>query len=1252
MSEKKWTSEQRRAIDERKRTLLVSAAAGSGKTATLTERIIESLIYDESSDVSKMIVVTFTRAAAAELRERVTSALSAAIAKNPENKRLEKQLLLLPSAKINTIHGFCSDILRQNASAIGLSPSFRVCEENERELLLLDLTKALVEECYSSLDNSVCEGDDFCLLADNLVSARSEGNIEEILIGMYKKLGSFIDKVAALRTLRDNFLPFTEFFDTEAGKRINENLKASFSHYKVLYEKNIENVCAYSGDKVIEKHLPTYECDLSYIKKALFSLDGGYEEAKRAMLEYEKAKLGSVKTEDSDEYDEIAKATRTEFWDLHKSITKGFFSYDASQLNALQTKLYNFHSTLYLVLSELDRRFRNEKIRRGICDYGDLEHYALEILYNGEEISPVAQDLRDYYDAVYIDEYQDINPIQHKIFAAIRREDNCFMVGDIKQSIYSFRMADPDIFASMKKEFPKIDEAEKTGEAAIFMSNNFRCDKTVVDFTNLVFDALFGVAGDSIGYEDKDKLIYSKAEIEGYIPHLPVVSLIEKAGKSKDEKERLETLDDEEEEPLNKDNREAEYVASEIEELLGQPLANGKRIEPSDIAILLRGTKNHGKEYYNALRARGIPVSIESEDGFFDDPEVLLALCLLNVVDNPQRDIFLMGLLHSPLYDFSLDELALMRIEGGRELSLYDCLCLYTENHEEFEKGRRFLSDLDRFRRKARGLSADRLISYLYKETGILSMCGENSSKGHNRLLLLYNAAREFEASSFKGLYNFLSHVNGMIEKGQSLVEGSSSEGEGVRIMTIHKSKGLEFPVCFICENARSLESQDAKGELVFDSKTGFSPKFLEGDKGLRVENPVRRAIIDRIKVKSREEELRVLYVAMTRARERLYITGKVNGKLDNLLRKSRQNGENMTEYSVLHTSNTLSWILSAMAKKGELGCELRYAFKEDGVFEYVDIGDDFLRHEDTYIEPAQEEEAAEQEKPVAVETEREEIITRQEIGEEEIDRVKELLLDRFAFEYPLTHLSNMPAKLSVSKLYPDILDESEEISLSELLESQEEKADMPEAEKEGEEKGRKRVLPRFLSGEEVDSATKGTATHVFMQFADFGRLKEKGASDELSRLVALGFISDADAKIAFIDELEVFASSDFLSEILSSSGVRREFRFNTQLDASLFTRDEEKKEKLRGKFLFVQGVIDCILEHEDGSYTIIDYKTDRLSPYELSHEWAAKKKLADRHREQLKYYALACEKMYGKPPKATKIYSLPLGRAIDVELN
>lgn len=1274
--EKEWTKEQRQAIEKRERTLLVSAAAGSGKTATLTQRIVETILYDDKADISKMVVVTFTRPAAAELRERISAALSKEKAKNPDDTRLERQLLLMPSAKIGTIHSFCADIIRQNASAIGLSPAFRVCETTEKGLILFDIAKTLVEECYSSLDNSVCNGEDFCRLADNLTSTRSEGSVEEILIGMYENLNSFVDRVEALGRLRDNFQPFTEFFDTVAGAKIKENVASFYEYYRQLYENDLKNIRAYSSDRVKKNHLPAYEEELSLIKGVLLSLDSGYEKTRKAILRERQEKFGGVNAEHSDEYDLNLKEIRKELWlkgGERDALAKGLFSFEPEQIEELQARLYNFHSTLYLVLSELDRRFRREKLKRNICDYGDLEHYAHELLYNGKEKSSIANEIREYYDAIYVDEYQDVSPIQHEIFAAISREDNCFMVGDIKQSIYSFRMAEPDIFAEMKGSFTDVNEVKGREAASIFMSSNFRCDETVVNFTNLVFDALFGVAGASIYYEKKDRLIYAKKNIVGYTPVLPKVALI--AGMTKDEKERMRGIDadGDEEETEVQESVEAEYVASEIERLFKEKKENGKNIKPSDVIIMLRKSGTHGRAYYNALRARGIPVSMESQSGFFDDPEVLLALCLFNVVDNPQRDIYLMGLLHSPLYGFSLDELAAIRLEES-ELSLYDALCLYTEKNG-FKKGERFISELEDFRKKAQGLSADRLISYLYRETGILSMCGENTEKGHGKLLVLYNAAREFEASSFKGLYNFLLYINGLIEKGKSLVEESVvGDVSGVRIMSIHKAKGLEAPVCFVSNTFTSLDPKDVKNDLVFNSDIGFSPKFLESEKGLRAKNPVRQAIIDVMNFKSREEELRVLYVALTRARERLYVTGKLNGGLDNFLDKKKREGRNMCEYSVLHASKPIDWILAAMAKENRLYCELVCAHKkESGEFEELDIGSKFLPSAPTpCVLPVQE---GIERKDEAEQKEKED-----KKKEETLKNIRNTLLERFDFEYPFEHLKDMPAKVSVSKLKPELLgsDETSPDELKKMLGGKEkllrdEKKDSPETanasvktgapdeanaekqEKTDENRERKKTVPKFISEQdteqkEEDSAARGTATHLFMQFADFERLRATGAEEELSVMTAAGFISKKDAETVFIDELERFAHSDFLSEILSCANARREFRFNTQLDASLFASGE-KKEQLKGEMLLVQGVIDCILEYDDGSYTVIDYKTDRLSSYELENEWAARKKLSDRHREQLKYYALACEKMYGRPPKATKIYSLPLGKAIDVKL-
>ena len=443
------------------------------------------------------------------------------------------------------------------------------------------------------------------------------------------------------------------------------------------------------------------------------------------------------------------------------------------------------------------------------------------------------------------------------------------MVGDIKQSIYSFRRADPDIFASLKASFPKLGSGE--GKAAtIFMSDNFRCDKPIIDFINAIFDVIFGVAGDSIGYETADRLNFKKQCAEEYTGVIPQFIMLDKPPSKK----RGASDPDEEDEEIEGVISECEYVAKKIKALLADGrLSNGKRIRPSDIAILLRSAKSKAAKYAEALRACGIECSNNESESFFSNPEILLVLCLLNTIDNPQRDIYLAGALHSPIYNFSLDDLIKIRLSVKGKRSLYDALVEYCEANPDFERGAFFLSELERYREKARGCPVDKLIRYLYNETGLLSMYGRASETGHTRLIYLYNHARSFEASSFKGLYNFVQYINEIIEKKRAFAEPSAETGTGVSIMTVHHSKGLEFPVCFVCDCGASISSKDTQTDLLFDAAMGVCPTFLE-DGGVKVNNPVRFAMARHINDNAVREELRVLYVALTRAREQLYVVG------------------------------------------------------------------------------------------------------------------------------------------------------------------------------------------------------------------------------------------------------------------------------------------------------------------------------------------------------------------------------------------
>ena len=1247
----KWTDEQLSAINTRNKSLLVSAAAGSGKTATLTERIISSLLDpDNSADISKMLVVTFTRAAAAELRERISLALSDACEKNPDNATLRRQLLYLPSAKISTIDSFCADIVRQNATSVDIRPDFRVCDQNERALLCRDIMENLVEECYGAGDGSVVSVSEFCHFADSIASAKQGEGLSDALLLIYEKTTSHPKRTDALLELRDNFLPFRDFLSTRCGALIKGELALAFEHYEKIYTSYIEEISQSGSEKIIQKHLPSYEGDLRFIATMRSCLEKeDYTAVRSRMKAFEKISLGTVRGEHL-EADTQMRRLREEFWKYLSSVLEKYFSYSESELQMLQDKAYSFCSVMHKVLCEFEGRFLREKRRRGICDYGDLEHYALQILYDGEDCSEVAKSLQSTFDYVYIDEYQDVNAVQHAIFSAVSREDNCFMVGDIKQSIYSFRHAEPDIFAEMKKSLPKLTDAAQALGAGIFMSKNFRCDETVVNFVNAVFNRVFAVAGESIGYESGDALQFAKRCPDAYTGALPEIYLIAKES-SKDNEDEDEDDGDigtaEDEQAIS----EAEFVAKKIKELLDTAtLANGKKVKPSDVAILLRAAKSKASVYAEALKKNGIPCDNNEQQSFFESPEILLMLCILNTIDNPQKDVYLAGALHSPVYSFSLDELIEIRLFAGARLSLFDALCVYCEQNPDFEKGKSFLFELERFRLKSRGCPVDRLIEYIYNETGILSLYGKNSEMGHSRLLCLYNHARTFEASSFRGLYNFVQYVNEIIERKGTFAEPDKRSGDGVQIMTIHHSKGLEFPVCFVCDCSYNLTPQDLKQDMIFDKELGVSLKYLcDGD--VKAENPIRYAMSRNVYKNAMLEELRVLYVALTRARERLFITGKATKKTRDFVEECMTNSRFLSMHSVLGMHSNMKVVLSSVLGECE-ACAKIFCVDEKGneipLTEYLSVqGDEGENEEAKEAKEAQPSHECDTASECDTDTQ-----APQEKEKSPQDDFASEIKKRFEYEYPYEKLSSIPAKLSVSRLYPDVLDDIYDNSLS-LSDAQEGEKGAPSDTQDETAEHTRVIEPRFISlsdTDESDASKRGIATHLFMQFADFASVKKNGARAELASLVERGFISQKDADIVYADELELFEGSLLLSELLSARQVRRELRFNILLDASDFSKNEELSHALDGEKLLVQGVIDCIIENEDGSYYVVDYKTDRLSDYEKSHKNAARATLAQRHSRQLEYYKQACERIYGKEPKKVMIYSLPLGDTVEIE--
>lgn len=1189
------TAAQAAAINERSKTLLVAAAAGSGKTWTLTERIIEILLSEDApTELSELLIVTFTTAAAAELRERIAKALREALIKNPENERLTRQLLSLSSANIYTIDAFCNEIVRRNTAAVGLAPGYRVPDTAEVYLLASSVMESLIEGLYAAeLPESGISGEDFAALADCLTDVRSDAALTETLLHLYRKTDSEEEGVEALRPLCDAYRLTSEDavnahpYVTYMLRQVREVAAEYSDAMRSLSERLIDDPRATAPySKLFSTLLPL----LTSLQDA-----SSYRAVHEQLSAFSWPRLPSLaqKSEIALAIDARYTALRSELKHLHNT----FFLYTEAELITLFAELHKKMQTLVCTLSAFDRMYRAEKRRLGLCEYADMERYAYMCLWKDGRRTDIAEALRAQFKGVYIDEYQDVNRLQDRIFEAISNDTNRFMVGDIKQSIYGFRSADPEVFADMKRSFAHLSEAADASQAAIYMSENFRCDRAVIDTVNELFDTLFGAVGASIGYLPEDRLICAKDQ-DG-VPYRTSELLLTE--RQSDDAEESESEEQDEQAPLKSAESEAHTVAARIRELLANGIKNdGTPVQARDVAVLFRAAKTNIPVFSQVFADYGIPCHIAESCDFFLNADVLLTLCLLNAIDNPSKDIYLTGLLCSPLFGFTPDELVHVR-RADESGTLYRALVAYTEATGN-EKCRSCLRTLDRYRKIAEGMPMDALLFRLYRETGLLSLATQHG--GRDNLLLLYDYARNFERSSFRGLYAFISYVNRLIENRTSFERPSEGAADcnAVRMMSVHASKGLEFPYVFVCGCASAFRNRDGMGSLLYARGFGVSLRLRDAHGLTFVENPVHAAVASRLYETMLEEELRILYVAMTRAREQLFLSGYVGKSAVAFEKKVSERAPRLNAYGVRRLRSYME-LLSAAVQSTAVRCTVA----PDGVPDTVAI-----RTEPTAPPSAQDE------------------------------ALQQTLTERFAYRYPRAHLCTLPEKLSVSVLSPSVLDGTEDtVRLS--LDGEE-----PLVLTDGDTQEKSTQLPSFYTGIPQDnSAERGIITHTFMQFCDFDRLATEGVEAELDRLIRQRFLPEDARTLVRLDELEAFRESKLLADIRTAVHVYREFRFHTHLPAAAFTENEQLRERLGDTQLFVQGVMDCVYEDGRGELHLIDYKTDRVR--DRSDLDRTREELRCKHTRQLSYYAKASEKIFGRAPKTVSVYSLALGECIKI---
>lgn len=1199
-----FTPSQQNAIDVRDCSLIISAGAGSGKTAVLTERILER-ICDENDDcnIDDFLIVTFTNAAAKELSDRIRKKLSDRAAVNPGNKKILYNLALLPLAKIKTINSFCYEVVRDNFQKLGLSASVRIADEAETAVIREKLMNEVIDEYFET------KGDDTAFLAayEIFASAKNDGGFVSALLDLDKKLGNLTDDAAFRDTILETYshtYECDEFFDTFYGKVMKNSIKNDAERVITVFEGLIAECGKY--DILTEKYLPVIEHEYEFARSVYHECEKGYDALCRLVSEHKPMTFAGriiPKTFENNMLKELISGTKKAVGDGFVGRLRNLCVCNTELLRLSAKDTYTVLSKLFELINIFREKLDARKKELSIIEFSDAEAYTLSLLVEKENpftVTDFAKQMRASFKEIYIDEYQDVNPLQDMIFKAVSRhndsgEYNRFMVGDIKQSIYRFRGASSDIFMSYRDSFRDIDC--DANAKRIFMSDNFRCCESVINLTNTVFERLMGSY-----YSEGDRLNFSRPEEKKMNGKVCMSAFYY----DKDEADGLSAVE-----------LEAALICKKIREFVDNPehtKTDGKMYTFSDIGILTR-SKSALKVYESVLNEAGIPVLSGVGESFYGKKEIILCLDILNAIDNPERDIYLAGFMRSFTGGFTDDELALLR-KKYRNMSLYRTVVKCSENSEEdgmlSEKCREFVEKLRYYRLFSRGKSADKLLWMLYTDMDIINMCSSEwftSDKKSTRknLLKLYQMARDFSGTSFRGVGAFVDYINGSMENSDVKSEREST-GNCVSLMTVHASKGLEFPVCFVSNLSKKFNKSDEKERLVFSERAGIATTLcdteaiesVKSNTGLiNINTPYRLLVGQSIDNELTEEEVRILYVAMTRARDMLILVSAFPKKPENAM-KDALTLHFSKDYT--DTNNYFSMLLSALADMKSL--EPFYVAAGINYYPKNDACNDCLECE--YYECNEVRQMLESRYGAEATSSKE---TEVEYDEELLSQLK--LLAGNGHEFDAT-----PAKLTVSQLKIGLIDVEKDASAEESTSCDDE------------------PIPAFISEEKTfDAAQKGTAMHMFMQFADYKNCTAD-CEKEADRLVEEGFIDEMQRKHLDIKKLTDFFESSFYSEISKSRNIYREQRFN--LNVSAFEKS------LTGDIL-VQGVIDLFYENGDGTYTVVDFKTDRVFGAD------AENVLIERHKEQLMYYKRAVEGMTECKVKHTYIYSFSLMREIEV---
>lgn len=1170
-----WTEDQKDAIEAHGGNVLVSAAAGSGKTAVLVERVTRRILDTQNPvNADRFLIVTFTRAAAGEMRERIDAAIDKLIAENPGDSRLVSQKMLLSAAKICTIDSFCSSLVRENFNFLDLAPDFKTADEGELSILCNEACENVMEELYNSKDAS------FRNLVELLFAGRDDSKLSESIMTLYKSSRSF---------------PFPDAWLDSLVYEFENNCKLSESRYGEILFSYATDLCNYSlsltesslceiqGDEELEKMLydalTTDKAQYVYILEKISLKD--WDGAKQGAMNFKAARRGNTpKHLKDDPFVEGILAKRKDATENIKALSDVFCCSEADFYSDNE-----FFAPMIKCLVEAVKLYSKElwklKKEKKIADFDDITHAAIDLLVkqtpDGWERTEKAESLSQFYEEILIDEYQDTNKAQDMLFTAISR-DNLFRVGDVKQSIYSFRQAMPQIFLELKDSYNRYRREEKLFPAKVLLGNNFRSRKGVTDIINFVFSQLMSKESGDIEYGSEEELV-------------PLASYSEKT----DPATELHIIDTVNLPGEDFDKLQAAYIADRILSLMAEGFTvregDGERKASfGDFTVLLRSVSKKAQIYADVFREKGIPCFTETGSTFLTSREISLALNFLRIIDNPKQDIPLLSVMMSPVFAFTPDDVSLIRLSGKGDI--YSCILSCAQNGNE--KAKAFLDTVSRWRNLSVCLPASELITELYNETGLPSIFDAVDKSGMKRanLMLLFDYACTYEKSGYAGLSSFIRFVDRLSGQKQDLTGalGEVQSADVVKIMSIHKSKGLEFPVCILADCSKKFNRMDEMKNLIVNLKHGLGIVRRDLDTFEQYRTICHSAVKLSMHRDSVSEELRVLYVAMTRAKEKLIMVAD-KSKTEAYLYKCsidiNRNRRKITPYAVTKAGSYMTWLVTALLRHPDSG-ELRLA---------GNVSNDIVLNCDSPLKVVltapglPEEETVEPEQK----TEQTECTYLDEITE------------KLSYRYPYEALSGVMTKRAASEVDRNYIDRDYFAS----------------------------SMPSFLAEGGLTGAQRGIATHTFIQFADYEKAKED-LDGEIDRLTQKGILTDVQAKGINKKALCKFFESELLKRILASELVMREKKFTLEVPIGEVYPDLEEYSDEK---MMIQGIADCAFL-ENGELVVVDYKTDALNN---ETDFVVK------YASQVLLYKKALRECTGYNVKSAVLYSFHLGKEIEV---